>query len=211
VGTRCAAAFDVLLSDLHMPNAGDGFTVVSAMRHTHPEAVTLVFSGYPALDKAMDAILLQADEVLVKPMPIYELVAIIRAKLQTRGTRQLTSIERVVPIPERDSGVTITNCLARVNKDAELTVVPLSPEARTGHLPKLLEELVQRLRAPRSLGTKAVSQAAIMHGRFEKARGIPSRCWLGSLASCRLPSLRLCRTTWLAWTSACDGRDDHRR
>ena len=29
-------SFDVLLSDLHMPQAGDGFTVVSAMRHTHP-------------------------------------------------------------------------------------------------------------------------------------------------------------------------------
>jgi hypothetical protein len=34
---------------LHMPDAGDGFTVVSAMRHTHPHAVTLVISGYPAL------------------------------------------------------------------------------------------------------------------------------------------------------------------
>src|SRR5689334_15632364 len=60
--------FDVLLSDLHMPNAGDGFTVVSAMRHTNPRAVTLVFTGYPALQAAMDAILLQADEILVKPM-----------------------------------------------------------------------------------------------------------------------------------------------
>jgi CheY-like chemotaxis protein len=28
--------FDVLLSDLHMPGAGDGFTVISAMRHKHP-------------------------------------------------------------------------------------------------------------------------------------------------------------------------------
>ena len=28
--------FDVLLSDLHMPRAGDGFTVVGAMRNTHP-------------------------------------------------------------------------------------------------------------------------------------------------------------------------------
>jgi DNA-binding NtrC family response regulator len=44
--------FDVLLSDLHMPQAGDGFTVVSAMRHTHPNAVTLVLSGYPAVDEA---------------------------------------------------------------------------------------------------------------------------------------------------------------
>src|ERR1039458_6925420 len=44
--------FDVLLTDLHMPEAGDGFTVVSAMRHTNPNAVTLVFSGYPALQEA---------------------------------------------------------------------------------------------------------------------------------------------------------------
>lgn len=59
--------FDVLLSDLHMPLAGDGFTVVSAMRHTHPKAVTLVFGGYPALDEAMSAILSQADEIPTKP------------------------------------------------------------------------------------------------------------------------------------------------
>ena len=26
-------SFDALLSDLHMPGAGDGFTVISAMRH----------------------------------------------------------------------------------------------------------------------------------------------------------------------------------
>jgi CheY-like chemotaxis protein len=39
--------FDVLLSDLHMPDAGDGFTIVSAMRHAHPSAVTLVLTGYP--------------------------------------------------------------------------------------------------------------------------------------------------------------------
>src|ERR1035437_2794055 len=41
--------FDVLLSDLHMPNPGDGLTVVSAMRHSHPKAVTLIFSGYPEM------------------------------------------------------------------------------------------------------------------------------------------------------------------
>ncbi len=34
--------FDVLISDLHMPNAGDGFTVVTAMHHAHPQAVTIM-------------------------------------------------------------------------------------------------------------------------------------------------------------------------
>ena len=65
--------FDVLLSDLHMPGAGDGFTAISAMRHKNPNAITFLFTAYPALKEAMDAILLQADEMLVKPMPIPEM------------------------------------------------------------------------------------------------------------------------------------------
>ena len=70
--------FDVLLSDLHMPQAGDGFTVVSAMRHTHPDAVTLVLSGYPALEEGLAAIRLQADEVLCKPIEIASLTRTYR-------------------------------------------------------------------------------------------------------------------------------------
>jgi len=65
-------SFDVLLSDLHMPNACDGFTVVNAMRHTQPNAVTLVLSSYPVLQAAMTALLLQADQVLVKPIGFAE-------------------------------------------------------------------------------------------------------------------------------------------
>jgi DNA-binding NtrC family response regulator len=75
-----AEDFDVLLSDLHMPDAGDGFTVVSAMRHTHPHAVTLVISGYPALQEAMSAILLEADEVLVKPVGLAQVTEVILKK-----------------------------------------------------------------------------------------------------------------------------------
>jgi YesN/AraC family two-component response regulator len=47
LGLIATEAFDVLLSDPHMPLAGDGFTLVSAMRHTHPDAVTVILSGYP--------------------------------------------------------------------------------------------------------------------------------------------------------------------
>ena len=76
--------FDVLLSDLHMPHAGDGFTVVSAMRHTHPEAVTLVLSGYPELDEALSVIRSQADDVLVKPIEIAALREIIHDRVAHR-------------------------------------------------------------------------------------------------------------------------------
>lgn len=163
--------FDVLLCDLHMPGAGDGFTVVSAMRHTNPAAVTLVFTGYPALEEAMNAILLQADEILVKPMDVAAIIALIRAKLEKRGMRIPTNTERVATILERDSNITVANWLARVKRETELTVIPLSDEHRTGHLPRLLEELVLRLRNPRNLGSKAVSQAAVMHGKVRHLQG----------------------------------------
>ncbi len=163
--------FDVLLSDLHMPGAGDGFTVVSAMRHTNENAITLVFTGYPALKEAMQAILLQADEILIKPMGVAELVGLIREKLAKRGKRKPTNIERVASILERDSKATIQNWLARVRLEPELMAVSLSDEKRTGHLPKLLSELVHRLLNPRSLGTKAVSNAAVLHGKVRAAQG----------------------------------------
>lgn len=165
-------SFDVLLSDLHMPNAGDGFTVVSAMRHTNPEAVTLVFTGYPALQAAMDAILLQADEILVKPMAIPDLLALIREKLDKRKPRASTIPQRVAVILEREASVTISDWLTRVDREDELTCVPLNNEQRTGHLPKLIEELVLRLRLiPQELGTKHVSNAAVQHGRVRFQQG----------------------------------------
>jgi len=164
-------SFDVLLTDLHMPEAGDGYTVVSAMRHTNPRAVTLVFSGYPALRDAADAILSQADDVLVKPMPPPELVEIIRHKLQNREPRNATNTERVASILERDMLVTIRDWLDRVDAESELTCVPLSKKQRTGHLPKLLEELVHRLRVPRELGTKQVSDGAVQHGKIRRSQG----------------------------------------
>src|ERR1700728_2051386 len=76
-----AESFDVLLSDLHMPLAGDGFTVVSAMRHTHPKALTMVLSGHPAVEEAMSAIVAQADEILSKPVHMSSIRDLIHTRL----------------------------------------------------------------------------------------------------------------------------------
>ena len=92
--------FDVLLSDLHMPLAGDGFTVVSAMRHTHPKALTLVLSGYPALDEAMAAIISQADEIIVKPFQIGSIKELIRRRLADPRTVKRVKVESVATILE---------------------------------------------------------------------------------------------------------------
>ena len=64
-----------------MPGAGDGLTVVSAMRHANPEAVTLLLSAFPEMSAAANAILMQADEILVKPMNIPDLLDAITQRL----------------------------------------------------------------------------------------------------------------------------------
>lgn len=42
--------------------------MVTAMRHSQPAALTLLVSGYPDVQRAMAAILLEADEIIVKPL-----------------------------------------------------------------------------------------------------------------------------------------------
>jgi DNA-binding response OmpR family regulator len=162
--------FDVLLSDLHMPLAGDGFTLVSAMRHTHPAALTIVVSGYPALDEAMSAILHQADEILAKPVRIGELRELIRNRLKDPQTKMRVKAESVASILEREVETTIQNWLDIVDLDAELTCVTLSRNERTGHLPQLLLDLVTRLRLNSRLDAP-ISQAARDHGAMRLRQG----------------------------------------
>jgi DNA-binding response OmpR family regulator len=162
--------FDALLSDLHMPHAGDGFTVVSAMRHTHPRAATLVLSGYPAIDEALSAIRLQADEVLMKPIEIASLREAIRNKLANPVARRPLPTESVASILEHDLNATIQDWMALVEQDQELTCVPLSFEARTGHLPNLIADLIFRLRLPPSAKADA-STAARQHGDLRREQG----------------------------------------
>jgi DNA-binding NtrC family response regulator len=112
--------FDALLSDLHMPHAGDGFTVVSAMRHTHPQAVTLVLSGYPAIDEALSAIRLQADEVLTKPIQVAALREAIHNKLANPVACRPLPTESVAFILEHVLKATIQDWIAREENDEEL-------------------------------------------------------------------------------------------
>ena len=163
--------FDALLSDLHMPGAGDGFTGISATHPKHLDVITLFFFGYSALKEAMDAIVLQADEILVKPLPIPEMVALFRDRLAKSGGRRVSNTERVAFILEHDSLPTIANWLSAVKTNDELASPPLSDKQRKGHLPQLLRKLVHRLLVPRTLGTKQPSEGAVQHGFIRQAQG----------------------------------------
>jgi CheY-like chemotaxis protein len=164
--------FDVLLSDLHMPGAGDGLTVVSAMRHSNPAAVTIIFSGFPEMKEAAAAILLQADEILVKPMAPKLLIRTIRERLKRETAPRPSPAENVATILEQGTQSTIEDWLLRVELEPRVIDVALSVEKRCAHLPQLFRDLVFRLRNPLPLGTRALmSPSAASHGLLRREQG----------------------------------------
>ena len=166
-----AGSYDVLLSDLHMPGKGDGLTVVSAMRHANPKAVTILLSAFPEMDAAAQAILLQADQILVKPMNIPALLEAIEQRLASAPPPS-RRIESVATILESTIQSTVDAWFERVVNDGKLTVVSMSREQRVGHLPKILVDLVSRLRSFKSLGSRELaSEAARQHGRLRSQQG----------------------------------------
>ncbi|HMF62446.1 MAG TPA: response regulator [Edaphobacter sp.] len=166
-----AEIFDVLLSDLHMPGAGDGLTVVSAMRHSNPRAVTLLLTAFPAMEAAAQAILLQADEILVKPMNVEMLIDVIKQRLAI-GPPRSRVVESVATILERSAESTIQDWFELVQMEAKLMAIPLTFELRCGHLTQVFRDLVYRLRASKQLGTKELlSVAASEHGVTRRKQG----------------------------------------
>jgi len=167
-------SFDVLITDLHMPDPGDGFTVVSAMRHAQPNALTMLVSGYPDVESAMAAILLEADEVVVKPFEIGRLTELVREKVINRKPTKRLDKERVGAILQRCASNIVESWLARVKQSRELSAVPLGDEERTGHLPKLVEDLALRLSKPSATSQDSdaiFSAAAVAHGKLRYQQG----------------------------------------
>jgi DNA-binding response OmpR family regulator len=167
-------SFDVLITDLHMPNPGDGFTVVTAMRHSQPNALTLLVSGYPDVQSAMAAILLEADEIMVKPFDAGKLADLVREKMLSRKPAARSEKERVGTILRRCIAGVVEDWLARAKRSKELNYVQLSDDERTGHLPRLVEDLIIRLSRPTATtkDSDAVpSSAAMAHGRLRFKQG----------------------------------------
>jgi hypothetical protein len=78
--------------------------------------------------------------------------------------------ESVADILESQLEVVIQEWLARVEKEPELSVIPMTFDQRTGHLPQLLHDVIRRLRMDE--GTKApISEAAGHHGDLRSEQG----------------------------------------
>jgi DNA-binding response OmpR family regulator len=76
--------FDLLLCDLNIQREGDGYTIVSAARTVNPRCVTIVLTGYPNLQSAVEGIRHGVDDYIVKPSNADALVALLAEKLAAK-------------------------------------------------------------------------------------------------------------------------------
>jgi YesN/AraC family two-component response regulator len=163
--------FDVLLTDLHMPGAGDGLTVVSAMRHSNPKAVTMVLSAFPEMGAAARAILQQTDQILVKPMEVMALVEAIKQRVKT-GAPLPRVVETVAAILQRSVEETIGAWYGRIKTDKKVMAISMTFEQRTCHLQQVFKDLASRLESAKPIGSKElVSKAAADHGVNRQRQG----------------------------------------
>ena len=146
-------AFDLLLSDLQMPGAGDGLTIVSAMRHSNPKAVTMLLSVFPEMNAAAHAIVKQTDQVLVKPIEVPALIKAIKQGLEI-GPQLPRVVKTVAAILQRSAETTIREWFDRIRTDRKVMAIPMTYKQRTSHLPQIFRDLLARLESTKPMGSK---------------------------------------------------------
>ena len=168
-----AQQYDILISDLNIGLPSDGFTVVSAMRRTQPEAITIILTGYPAFESALRAIQEQVDDFITKPADLPELVANLRQRLERREQRTPIVTKRLQEIILENRQNIIEDWLRMVEVIPEMRL--LSRDERINHMPEVLDELLRSRSSVEDITSERALDAARKHGvrRREQQCTIP--------------------------------------
>lgn len=81
---------NLVLLDLHMP-VMNGFELYEKFKDSHPNLPVIFLSGDPSEDSIIKGLNLGADDFIVKPVSLRELVARIKNKISTKQTTPQTA------------------------------------------------------------------------------------------------------------------------
>jgi DNA-binding response OmpR family regulator len=164
--------FDVLIADLNLGLPGDGFTVVSAMRRTQPDCATVILTGYPALETALQAIRNQVDDYLMKPARIPELMSAIESALAHTARQPPTATKRVADILTENATAITERVSHEMQSHPVLGTLSISDRERTGLLGQLIEGLAKQLQSadPNHVPEEAMAAAAL-RGTLRRQQG----------------------------------------
>ncbi len=75
------AQFDMIISDLKMPRMG-GLELLKEVEKTHPDALTVIMTGFGTVETAIDAMKRGAYDYILKPFKVEEIVHIVQRGLE---------------------------------------------------------------------------------------------------------------------------------
>ena len=137
--------FDVLISDLNMGHAADGFTVVHAMRRINPECVNFILTGFPAFESALQALRANIDDYFTKPSNIQQMVERIEQSLKTRPKRNQSATLRLPQALRANIDEITARALDAIKADALLAKLLLSDSERLDPLAASLRDLAEHM------------------------------------------------------------------
>jgi signal transduction histidine kinase len=121
------ATYDLVLTDLHMEE-GDGLLLLEEIRRRSPLTITIVLTGFAAVESAIAALRHGAYDYLTKPCIIAELIHTVARGIEHRR----------LMLAEREARAS----LEELNRELERRV-----EERTAELKRVNEELTEANRA----------------------------------------------------------------
>jgi ActR/RegA family two-component response regulator len=163
--------FDVLLTDLNIGMAADGFILVTAMRRLQPTAATFILTGYPDFQTALEAIRSQVDDYFTKPADIPTLISVLREKSrQPRPINVVPSKRAATVILERSQEI-IARWLTESSEDLRFSSILISKEARIDRFPFLLNDLANLLETGKKQIPRDSLSSAAAHGTDRAGQG----------------------------------------
>jgi DNA-binding response OmpR family regulator len=169
-----AETFDVLLTDLNIGQPADGFTLVSAMRRTQPQAVNVIITGYPAFETALHAIRAQVDDYFVKPADPTELIQRLHERLTQHDRRVPPPLKKLSYILEESRESILDGFIDELHNAKIFPVQSLTRQEVANHFPGVLQEIITGLHGDQEVFGGDM-EAARQHGaiRCEQRFNIP--------------------------------------
>ena len=169
--------FDLVLTDMAMPNPGDGLAVLQAVRERLPDTPVIVVTAFGNIEGALDSIQQGAFDYLAKPFDVDAIVRVAKRALeQKRLVEENRSLRKQV---ERSTLVGRSPALLEVYKQvarAAAAQVPVLITGETGTGKEMVARALHR-RSPRASGAfipvdcGAIAESLMESELFGHARG----------------------------------------
>ncbi len=141
--------FHVLIIDLMMPKM-DGIELIQRIRKVDSDVAIVVFTGYPSVETAVDALKLNVSDYVKKPFDMDDFREKIADILRKKG---------LLRNPEEELHKTIGQNIRRIRKESDLTLKQLA--RRTGLSVSLLSQIE---RAESSASVSSLYKIAVALG-----------------------------------------------